>query len=187
MARKILYHTVADNDNPDYVLSNAPFKCEREPWLGKGYYFWDSYIEHAHWWGKVGYHGKYMITQVECDYHPEEVFNLVGDTDNLKTIAEAATLVKADLKLKEQPLLINIINFLRTKTSFAYKAIRVEGRGSFSYKVNPELTKQIRFSMKLPAYLDMSPQIQICYFSKKDIHIQSFAIVHPEYMDNYGV
>jgi len=54
MTRKI-YQTLEDRNNPDVVENQGPFLCNRKDvWLGIGYYFWDSFIENAHWWGKEG-------------------------------------------------------------------------------------------------------------------------------------
>ena len=53
MISTILYQTVDDRRNIKYVLENAPFKCTRnDAWLGEGYYFWDTFINFAHWWGE---------------------------------------------------------------------------------------------------------------------------------------
>lgn len=53
MDRRTLFQAVKDLDNPDEIEQNGPFKCRREDaWLGEGYYFWDSFVELAHWWGR---------------------------------------------------------------------------------------------------------------------------------------
>ena len=70
MFRKVLYQTVEDRGNPKEILNNGPFQCTRSPWLGNGYYFWDSFIELAHWWGRQGYHGQYVITKIDLDTAP---------------------------------------------------------------------------------------------------------------------
>ena len=69
MKDKILYQTLDDNDNADYVEQNAPFPCDRKnSWLGTGYYFWDTFIENAHWWGEVNYKNSYIICKAVCDF-----------------------------------------------------------------------------------------------------------------------
>ncbi len=60
----VLYQTVSDRDNADYIEDNAPFRCERkDAWLGEGYYFWDTLIKNAHWWGEIAYNNEYVITK----------------------------------------------------------------------------------------------------------------------------
>ncbi len=36
-------------------------------WLGKGYYFWDSTVNMAHWWGKLRFNGDYSICKSSFD------------------------------------------------------------------------------------------------------------------------
>ena len=53
MDKRTLFQAIKDLDNPDEIEQNGPFKCRREDaWLGEGYYFWDSFVELAHWWGR---------------------------------------------------------------------------------------------------------------------------------------
>lgn len=61
----------------------APILCNANgSWLGTGYYFWDSAIEDAHWWGRVHYHDYYVIYQSEYDYDSWEYLDLLGNTDH---------------------------------------------------------------------------------------------------------
>ena len=40
---RIIYQTVEDRGNPDYVEQHGPFICtNKNAWLGEGYYFWDT-------------------------------------------------------------------------------------------------------------------------------------------------
>lgn len=67
----VLYQTLEDRDNVDYVEANGPFLGNvRDRWLGKGYYFWDTFIDAAHYWGFVSYKVKgkdYIIAKSEVD------------------------------------------------------------------------------------------------------------------------
>ena len=51
MGVKKIFQTLEDRNNPDEVESQGPFICTNNPWLGKGYYFWDTFLDLAHWWG----------------------------------------------------------------------------------------------------------------------------------------
>lgn len=63
MVLECLYNTVRDDDNADYVENNGPFLSGGNSWFGKGYYFWDSMLSVAHWWGQ--YHCKENIDQAK--------------------------------------------------------------------------------------------------------------------------
>ena len=48
MGVKKIFQTLEDRNNPDEVESQGPFICTNNPWLGKGYYFWDTFLDLAH-------------------------------------------------------------------------------------------------------------------------------------------
>ena len=76
------YQTLENRNNPDKIEEQGPFLCShKNAWLGKGYYFWDSFIENAHWWGQKG--ARYKNGYVIC----ESTFEL--DEDNLKEAQDA--------------------------------------------------------------------------------------------------
>ena len=61
---RIIYQTVEDRGNPDYVEQHGPFICtNKNAWLGEGYYFWDTIIELAHWWGNLCYKDSRIYNQ----------------------------------------------------------------------------------------------------------------------------
>ena len=47
MGVKKIFQTLEDRNNPDEVESQGPFICTNNPWLGKGYYFWDTFLDLA--------------------------------------------------------------------------------------------------------------------------------------------
>lgn len=183
MPRKILFHTVDNRDNPDVVLRDAPFKCDltRNPWLGHGYYFWDTFIELAHWWGKKGYRGHYMILQKTIDYSYDDFFDLVGNTEHLCILEECSKILSKEFR-QQNPTVAKVIEYLRRnpKLSFNFKAIRAEGRGSITYNEEISLKRRIFYKQGKSAYLDLRPAIQICYFEKKDLVGDPLSIVYPE-------
>lgn len=181
MSRRVLYHTVDDRDNPDDVLRDAPFKCKRHPWLGEGYYFWDTFIELAHWWGKKGYFDHYMITKKEVILSNDDVFDLVGNTNHLQIMEECAMVLSHEFG-QSNPTVAKVIEYLRRnkELSFHFKAVRAEGRGSILYDDEPTLKKRLFYRQGKSAYLDLRPAIQICYFNKKDIEGTPLEIVFPE-------
>ena len=81
MRSRHLYQSVEDRGRVEYT----PIFCEaKDAWLGQGYYFWDSEINDAHWWGQEHYNGFYVICQSKYDYDSLEYFDLLGNTDHRK-------------------------------------------------------------------------------------------------------
>lgn len=69
-----IYQTLEDRQNYEEIEAHGPYFCSeryqngilkkgvKEPWLGEGYYFWDSRISDAQWWGDTIYSKKgYVI------------------------------------------------------------------------------------------------------------------------------
>ena len=94
----ILYQTVEDRDNPEHIKSNSPFLCNRkDAWLGKGYYFWDTLIENAHWWGKTVYkNNDYVVLKFLCDSINIKCFDLHGNLEHLSYFNEVADILKKE-------------------------------------------------------------------------------------------
>ncbi len=168
---KSLYHTIRKERIVAASLRMAPFRCVNNPWLGEGYYFWDSFIELAKWWGEVHYHGNYVVTETTAKFGDDAVFDLVGNTDHMRFFAQYADIVAADRQC--EVTVAQIIEHMKRHTSFAkeFKAIRVDGRLSIStVPENLPYIKRVRFSLEHQQYLDLLPPIQYCVFDKADIN-----------------
>lgn len=188
MSKKVLYQTVADKGTPEDILRNGPYQCIRNPWLGIGYYFWDTYLPLAHWWGKQGYRGQYVITRIDFDYNPDDVFDLVGNTEHIQQFKEYAELLHLNNYLRGPFTVGRIIEHMKRHTSFPYKAIRAEGRHSILYYDNPDLKQQIPFRIGKKSYLDLLPPIQICFINKEDVLNNTYSIIYPEsYRLDYSI
>ena len=117
MKSTILYQTVDDKRNTKYVLENAPFKCTRhDAWLGEGYYFWDTFINCAHWWGKNSYGDKYMVCKTTCQYNENEILDLVGNTKQIEQVRKYTTLLQA--KKGRALKACAIFNFMKRRPFF---------------------------------------------------------------------
>ena len=166
-----LYHTIKKTPHLAASLRMAPFRCVNNPWLGEGYYFWDSFIELAKWWGEVHYGGNYVVTETTATFGDDAVFDLVGNTEHMAVFAKYAEILENNLKC--EVTVAQIIEHMKRHTSFSktYKAIRIDGRLSIS-KVpdNIPYIKRIRFSLDHPQYLDLLPPIQYCVFEKTDVN-----------------
>lgn len=179
---KVLFQTVGDRGNPEVIESCGPFICKKYPWLTEGYYFWDTFIEYAHWWGQQSYNGSYVISQYQFDYRTEEIFDLTDPT-YLAEFKQYAEYIEKDTG--EHDITVpQVLEHMRRHTSFPYKGIRAEGRYSISYKYFPHLRELMPFIKvsykKTTARLDMLPPVQLCLFSKNYIKKESGAIVFPD-------
>nr|DAN18518.1 MAG TPA: hypothetical protein [Bacteriophage sp.] len=186
MGLKLLFQTLANKDNPDEVENQGPFPCKKEPWLGRGYYFWDTFKELAHWWGKVGYHGNYFICECYCNDCSSEIFDLVGNTSHILEFKKYAQAIQEIYP--EQKLTVPfIIEHMKKRSKFIYRAIRANPIGCTNGDEYLK-TQRMYFIRKNSAYLDMTPPIQICIIDKSFVNNNSFKIIYPEeYCTNYTI
>ena len=180
----ILYQTLEDCDNVDYVEANGPFPGDkRDRWLGKGYYYWDTFINSAHFWGRVSYlnEGKnYIIAQSEVVLPPDQVLNLMEPSDIMKFSTwrdeYAKTFPKSKVTIEK--VLTHIENIMGS--DFPYIAIKAEFRDCINLR-----DYQDRIFPNGKAYLDLKPPIQICIKDKKVIGRDNFKVIFPEcYVDH---
>lgn len=192
MRIKTLYQTLKDKGNPDYIEDNAPFLCNwGNAWLGEGYYFWDTFIENAHWWGEVRHTTNYIIYKAECDFTTELCFDLVGETEHMLDFDESINFMKFKGLINEKTTVSRVITFLKEKVpGFNFEAIRVYGIKSIS-DYNEEYKKykhRLIFELKKPQYLDYKPAIQLCLFKKNSLNLRNFKIEFPdEYNSEYVI
>lgn len=77
MKKTALYQAI---DGGRKAVPQTPIYCSTsDARLGYGYYFWDSIIGAAHWWGRVHYGGNYIICQSFYDAHSDKYFDLIGN------------------------------------------------------------------------------------------------------------
>lgn len=142
------------------VRPKKPCFCETDAWLSSGYYFWDTIVDNAHWWGKVHYSGNYMIGKTACDKHSKELYDLVGDLEERKKFFQIRD--KLIEKTGKELLVSEVIGFLRKCTKFEneYKAVR-----AYPCKSKKEYNSiTMRFSLNNKAYMSLSEPYQICVF-----------------------
>lgn len=184
MGTKKLFQTLTDKGNPREIESDGPFPCKwPNTWLGDGYYLWETYIENAHWWGSMN-KGGYIIGMGICDFEHDKCFDLLpGSDEHIKLMREVIE------KLKEQGLydaftttVPKVIEFMK-KINFPYEAIRAYGIDSIDKdkSLNQPYLFRLPFETRLPAYLDLSPAIQICLLQKNSLNFRDFKVVYPEY------
>lgn len=192
MKVKTLYQTLQDRGNPEEIELNAPFRCHwNNSWLGSGYYFWDTFIENAHWWGEVRYNKSYVICSFHCDFNTTHCFDLVGDTEHMLDFSNSIDFLKSQKLLDKHTTVSRVFSLLKQKVKgFNYQAIRVYGIKSVSdYKEEyKKYRHQLLFELSRPQYLDYKPAIQICIFKKCGLNLRNARIEYPdEYNQDYLV
>ncbi len=190
MKIKKIYQTLEDRNNPEYIEKNAPFKCNwKNAWLGEGYYFWDTFIENAHWWGEIRYNTSYVICEGTCVFDTDKCFDLVGTTEHLIEFSEAIEFLKSKKLVNNDTTVARILSFIKSKiTDFKYEAIRVYGINSISEhrQRSSKYVFRLVFEQSKYQYLDYKPAIQICIFKKGTMELSNMQIVYPdEYNKDY--
>ncbi|NCB43496.1 MAG: hypothetical protein EOM59_12895 [Clostridia bacterium] len=180
---KIVYQTLEDRDNLDKIEQEGPFLCGRSnAWLGTGYYFWESFIENAKWWGEKSYQEKgYVITQAHYMNDEDECYNLIDNPEHLRSFNAAIRLMEEKgLYITENTTVSRIIEFLRSINIFHYNATRAKGDNCKS--LSSEFSITTIFNKKFPSiYLDSLPAIQVCFYIKeKPLDLSQYKIVFPE-------
>jgi len=179
---KILYQTLENRKNPEIIEKNGPFLCNWEnTWLGDGYYFWDSFINNAHWWGKEArkYKDGYIICKSICDYNSIDCFDLVGNTEHLQLLLEAFNTLSSYGLSNDKTTVKRVIEFLKDELKiFKYQAIRVNGILSKSLK--SKYNFNLPFDTLTPPYLDLYPPIQICLYTKQSLNLRDYKIIFPK-------
>jgi len=194
MSKRYAYQTLEDRDINN-VESCGPFLCNyKNAWLGRGYYFWDSFVEIAHWWGKeVAYcRCNYIICESTYILDENKCFNLVDNPKHLHEFNEVKNiLIEQNLFTYNNTTVARIIEYIKNVLKvFNYEAIRVYGINSVSYKsIYSNRTNFIfKEGKSTIQYLDSSPAIQICFYEKKSLNREGFKIIYPpEYSDDYLV
>lgn len=181
----VLYQTIEDRNNPDQIEANAPFKCLRkDAWLGHGYYFWDTFIENAHWWGKTNYSQKgYVILKFICEDNYVNLFDLHGNMNHVKYFKDIVNLLHKQGLLNSGTTVAWIIEYLKKHTDFAeqYEAIRIYGH----YSKSLNNTEKRFFSKNRLHYFELTPAVQLCLFNKNSLNLKEGEIIFPsEYVSD---
>lgn len=189
MKVKTVYQTLEDKGNLEEIKSDGPFPCYWDnTWLGDGYYFWDTFLENAHWWGKSRkYSNGYIICKAIYDHDNNLCLDLVGNIEHMEWFANSYYFLKEKEGFADSNTTVKrIIVYLQHLNLFPYDAVRAVGIQSKS--LNSEYSLTFNFEAKLRAYLDLLPPIQICFYKKNSLNLRNYEIVYPqEYSDGYVV
>lgn len=181
-----IYQTLESRDLI-HVKKNGPFPCDwKNAWLGDGFYFWDSHIELAHWWGRIRYTEKlknYLVTKGEIVLD-ETCWDLHGNGNCRIEFYEAINELKRLHLFKPKVTSVpHVISFLKGKVFFEkFQSIRILGSNSIKkaslFKTN-RMWKMF-FEDNLPGYYELYPPVQICLFVKNAHSFSNYEIVYPE-------
>jgi hypothetical protein len=178
---KILYQTLENRGNYNEVERDGPYPClKSSAWLSFGYYFWDAFIENAHWWGEKGYAGNYIICQAQYDFESNSCFDLVGNTDHIKEFTDIWKEMERDGRFGSEIVVADVIHFLRENVKeFNYKAVRASSIDTRRNDDEYSLTIKYRKDTKYKQRLDLRPLIQICILKKGTLILKKLSIVYP--------
>lgn len=167
------YHTLEDQGNVDKVEANGPVKCtDHRAWLGDGYYFWDSDIYWAHFWGKKDY-AEYMIFVAEIEIN-EKTYDLVGNIATKLEFLDMMEEIKGTdyLEPGEEITVPKMIAYLKKYVGFEYNSIRAADYPRDAIRVN--------FGDNRPEFMFLGERVQVCLLTKENLLLQSFRCIHPE-------
>lgn len=187
MQSKTFIYQTLESRNLSNIRTNGPFDCKWEnAWLGYGFYFWDSHIELAHWWGRIRYAEKlkkYVVTKGEI-FLDETCWDLHGNGNCRMQFYEAIKQLKEKkLFIPNETTVPHVISFLKLQSFFEkFQSIRVLGSNSIKtaklFKTN-RMWKMF-FEDNLPGYFELYPPVQICLFTKTSNSFSNYQIVYPE-------
>lgn len=167
------YHTLEDRDNFELIEERGPQLCKREnAWLGDGYYFWDSDISWAHQWGK-NYSKGYLIFEADILIN-ELTYDLFGNTlhkNEFKSII-LELINNGNFKNIETVTVPKVIEYLKKYIGFTYNSIRAADYPKQAFKVS--------FGGKNGEFMYLNERVQVCLIDKKNLSLQSFAVIYPE-------
>lgn len=176
----ILYQTLEDIGNYDEVEQNGPFAGKRKSsWLGVGFYFWDTHIELAHWWGNMAY-GKFNKEYMICKAFgvlDGACWDLIGNGIHRNEFALVCERFSQEFP-SEKILVPKIIMYLIKNGGMSYRAIRALPMNTI--KVLSKFTKRILFVDWNESYYDAYPPIQVCLLDKKALSLHKYHVVFPE-------
>ena len=187
-----IYQTLEDRWNYEEVINNGPYYCSlydekgslkkgiKVPWLGEGYYFWDTREEDAKWWGECTYSSKgkrYIVCKTTYDQQSDLLFDTLADLSKMDDLVRCAELIKEKWKINKVSFPF-ILSYLKETGNFNYKAIRVWP------DPNNKISKDC-INIFFPGektILSRIDKVQICFFDRTLLD-KTFKIVYPNILE----
>lgn len=168
-----IFQTLEDRENYEEIESHGPYFCSlydsagklksgiRTPWLGEGFYLWDTLIEDARWWGRQAYkESGYVICGTRYDQSSPLLFDMVGIISHYEDFIKCAEVIKKEKGLERVSFPI-VLHYLKQNPNFGFKAIRVR---PMPYRGGEDSTN-IYFPGNT-AEVATFDKVQICFFDK---------------------
>ncbi|MBF1311941.1 MAG: hypothetical protein HXN06_02310 [Porphyromonadaceae bacterium] len=198
MKKTALYQAIDGGRN---AVPEVPIYCSTsEARLGWGYYFWDSLIHAAHWWGRTHYRDNYIICQSFYDAHSDRYFDLVGDLTHREMLRECADELRKrkqeDFSLAE---VLELLKIVRPQFKELYWAIRAEAvnKRYLDGKLDIPLYKGKSSSCEETdisfahgdrrLVVSCSQRVQVCVMNLAFLLEGEYRSVYPEYRDELYV
>jgi hypothetical protein len=177
MREVTLFHTVKDKKNPDEVNAKGPFVCVDDAWLGIGYYFWDSHIELAHWWGDRHCKKNYMICRAE-GIIDDRCLDLLDGRQRVLFQDKCKEFLRRLGKKQHQVLLPEMLTYWISLEGDIFNSVRAVPTSFNGFAMNT--TFKLKFSNRNAAFFDFNLPVQICLYDKKALSLQDFRVIYPE-------
>lgn len=189
MYEKHLYQAIRAEGSTEEIEHKGPFECTRtDAWLGSGFYYWETFKEHAHWWGQQSLKNNYIICETHLCINRIQLYDL----EDSEVIQEFEQINKELIKkYPNQKLTVSfIIKYLHTKGLLnEYSAIRARFNGSIrknTTDINGEImTPKMTPNSKAKAYIDLKPQIQLCLLNKSIIGEKNYKVIYSSQYEGY--
>lgn len=193
MSKKLtVYQTLKNKNNSTEVESDGPFSCNwSNAWLGEGYYFWETFLNSAHWWGKMHCLNNYFICEATCVKTETNCFDLVGDSEHMSIFSDTVELMRKNGLIQKTTTVPRILQYLKDDIKiFHFDATRAVGFTSIASKKSSKYLKKMLFELpkvgKVEHYMHYLPPIQICFYKKDSMGLNGYKIIYPdEYNNDY--
>lgn len=158
-------------DPPPPGSGGTPIFCGKPTaWLGKGVYFWESFIENARQygqthcaeWGKENRCKGFAVYKVDVDYG-DRCFNLVDGADDLRYVLDLYNSLKSK-NVKGRPIrFFELIQIMRSDDEFRkeYDCVRSCPNGGLAPALSLEYTLP---EDSIKAKFFFTPPIQVCFW-----------------------
>lgn len=168
-----IYQTLENRDNPDEVEAHGPYMCaSRNAWLGVGYYFWDTFVHHAHAWGKKSYGGNYFICKGTFQFDWDCVFDIVGNMEHMQILEDVSNVLRDNGKACT---VAKSLEVLKGHTEFCEQYVAIRAKDE---KV--DLRHRVSFTKNGAEFTSTRPRVQICFFDNSSLKDCGYRIIYPK-------
>lgn len=176
------HHTCSNKNGETYILKNAPFKSEfnkesgKIPFLGGGYYLWDTNLAAAHFWGKHHYKENYSIYECVLNIEDDKFLDLVGSRKDMIMLGELISRFESYFE-DEDICLGEILEFLKKINILSPGIFDIDVVRAIDSSKGKKDTDILYFNRDKKHYIDLFPRLIICFYTKNPVFFRSPKIV----------